>query len=313
MICGFGDIPQELKEKHLTISPSGLIEFKKSPKHYRWKYILKKKEETEAMAQGTMIHKAVLENNKFMEKYFRIDATLPSFTNDELKAKCEELGLKKNGNKAELNKRIIEAQPSFWSFDLEQEKQIALGKQVLSEQKWIMCEEIIKNISEKKLSSHIINNGEKELKAWFLHDSGVLIPFRLDAVLPNFKHGFGSIMDLKTSADISSDYVQRYNYKENRHIQMAAYIQGCTKIFQQQFDKHSFFCFVRSVFPFDIAEYRVTPGFIDAGNSEINVLLKKFIKCKNENYWPGEQEEVQDTDLSSWDYQRLMLDEEHIL
>lgn len=310
---GYGDVPQEIREKYLVTSPSAIIEFRKSPKAYHWKYILGNREESDAMRQGTLIHKAILEPNVFKNEYCKISTELQSYQNKDLQEMCRENGLKVGGTKADLTERIRELNPDFWTLEDEMEKQIGLGKKVLPENTWTMIDAIQANLQERNISKYVIDNGEKEIKGWFMHETGVVISFRADAMFKNIKEGQGCVMDLKTSPKIDTNHVRRWHCAEGRHIQIAAYVDAFSKIEKRPFENYSYFLFVRSIAPYDVAEYLVDSAMLDAGRSEITYYIKEMQKCIKDNKWPGEQKDIETTSLSDWDYQNLKLDEQHII
>jgi len=69
----FQEIIQRIFNGEKALSYSALSAFLKSPRHY-YKYVMDK-ETTEAMEKGKRFHMAILELDKFKEKYFVLDDT----------------------------------------------------------------------------------------------------------------------------------------------------------------------------------------------------------------------------------------------
>jgi len=307
----FGSLSEEIRSKYLVVSPSSLIEFKKSPLHYYWKYVLKNKETSKAMELGTLLHMAILEPNSFEEKYVCLDE-VPEHTVEELKLVCDDLGIKPSSKdkKAQIIELIQMFDPGFTTLSQEKERAVNAGKTVVSriESNAVTC--AIENIKKTKVSSKFLANAKKEQKGYVKFSDEVYISFQVDA-WDEYKDGLGILCDIKTSKSIKSDYVRRWNYDSGRHIQMAMYCDALKAITGLSFDDLSYFLFLEPFPPCPVAEYSVTQGMLDAGRSEYRVLIKQILECHNKNQWPGPQAEIEATDLSDWDYQRVLLDEEN--
>jgi hypothetical protein len=310
MICGFGQLPEELKTKWIVTSPTKLIELRKSPAHYLANVIKGKREETKAMADGTLIHLAVLEYESFIEKY----CTLPgikSYSNDELKEICKSHDLKVSGTKSELTERIQQKDPSFITFETESQRLINEGKTVLPQEKWDMLETIRSKVYSRKTSGYILPKAEKEAFGYCQLNDEVMMTFCVDAWMDY--NGKGVLTDLKTGYDISSDKVMRGNYAEGRNIQIASYAYALNKITGLDFEEMSYFLFVETNSPYCVAEYLVDNAMMDAGHSERDFLVKKLSDCYNKNHWPDPQEEIETTTLTSWDWNKILRNEEHLI
>lgn len=305
---GFGPIPEELKKSHIVLSASKLIEFKKSPRHYWWKYILKRKETTDSMEKGTLIHMAVLEPERFAKEYCTIPAHAPSYSGDELQKLCKDLGLAASGTKFAMTERIRTKNPEFWTYDDEMKKLEASGKKVISQEEWDMCETIVDQINHSKVSGTLLKNAQKEISGYFSPMPGILISFRIDAFTDY--EGKGVLIDVKTSRDVSKRYVERTNYQDGRHIQFAIYCDALSAIKGRDFSELSYFLFIENSAPYCLAEHHADNGMMDAGKSEYKSLIKKLVKCHETNKWPGPQSQIETTTLAPWDFERVLVDEE---
>lgn len=310
MICGFGKIPDEIREKWLVISPTGLIDMMKSPSTYQWNHLIKKKEETAAMRKGTLLHMAVLEPERFDSTYTRVNNAFKAYSAEELKELCKSLAKPVTGTKSVLCDRIREVNPEFWTYDDEMAKIIESGKQVLSESEWLMCETVKMKAAQRRPSGFLLKKAQKEVQGYCQFNDQVIISFRVDAFCE--QDGNGVIIDVKTSENINPMKIMYNNAESGRHIQMACYQYCLNKITGLKFDEMSYYMFIESLPPHDICEVLPDTAMIDAGMSETRVLINKFIKCKQTNKWPEAYPNILSTTLSERDWARIRLDEEHL-
>ena len=308
MICGLGQLPEELKSKWIVTSPTKLITLKQSPAHYESAYILKEKEDTDSQKKGTLIHMGVLEYEEFTKKYTTIP-NVKSYSNDELKEICEKLELKKSGTKDDLTKRIQEKDPEFKTFESESQVLLEQGKMVLSEKDWNMVHRIRNKVYARSTSGNFLQNAHKEVFGYCQLNDEVIMTFCVDAFAEH--KGKGILCDLKTTNDSTKWKIERNHFLEGRHIQIASYAHCLNKITGLDFEEMSYFLFVESAAPYCVSEYLCDGGMIQAGHSERNYLVKKLVECHKKCQWPDPQPEIETTTLTSFDWGRVLSDEEH--
>lgn len=289
---GIGKIPD--RQSKITCSPSALIKFAECPETYEWEYILGHKKETDAMDLGTMIHEAILEPHVFESKYIFHPKGLPEYSADELKAKCEVLGLKKSGTKLEMSLRIKEVEPDFDSIDLFIGN--TQGKIVLTESKSLMIKTLVEKVKKTAMFSKIIEPAEKEQLLYFTHDTGVVVPFKCDAVLLGSKV---IILDVKTSADASRRKFERDHKDMGRDIQAALYVEGIERVHGVKVD---YFCWlvVETSAPYRVYEYAPDQAMIDNGKVRAHRLLEEFKTRHEQKDWSKRENGLIQTTLPSW-------------
>ena len=162
--CGVGSITEEMQQLP-RLSPSALMTFRESPKHYYSRYILGQKHVTPAMKLGTAIHCALLEPEIFDKQYY-FKPKLEDYpdalvTQNDLKAKCKELGLPVTGTKPTLAKRLIEAgfDGILWDDMIAQQSE---GREILSAGVEESIEGIKNSIAEHPAAKNILVGGEAE-------------------------------------------------------------------------------------------------------------------------------------------------------
>ena len=142
----FEKIPQEIRDLSHVLSPSSIITLFKSPKHYYSRHILKEgTEPTKAMEEGSMIHKAVLEPDDFLNEYVYIDGK-ENFvdTIDEIKDQIISLGEKPvKGRKGDLINQLLAINPNAKIYDVYVNELMQQNKKLISKKEFDKCMRIV--------------------------------------------------------------------------------------------------------------------------------------------------------------------------
>jgi len=298
-------LPKEEREGKLVISASGLIEMMNSPKHYYSRYILGEQEETKAKEDGTLLHMAYYENEKFLEKYEVLnDKSEYLSTADEIKEKIKELGGKPKGKKDELINQLLELDSScaIWDSYLSQIKES--GKKIISADDHKKVLRVIEGINGHWwLSKLPTENRQVEVAGHYTHKSGVIISFRLDD-LRFANNGQPIILDLKKTRNASPESFSRdiWNYK--LFVQAAIYTDAIKDIFGIE----PKYAWIASEFasPFCLEVYAADFGMIEAGRAIYNKMIMKYQECMESDLWPSYGNgKVQEIALPHWAYNKL--------
>ncbi len=224
------------------LSYSSLKAFKKSPIDFI-NYKLGKKETTDAMLFGSMLHCLVLEPNDFDSRYHCLDDT----------DICNQIG----GAKPRATNKYKE-----W-------KETALadaGDKVLVETN--------DYISAKIIASNVLHNraSRKILDICWEHEKGIEWEFK------NFKFkgfidglGIGAICDLKTCQDADPEFFQRDIIKNCYHIQAAMYLYAEGKM-----QDYYIIAVDRKG---GVSVHKLRMELIEQGMKDYNELLDKFNFC----------------------------------
>lgn len=204
------------------ISASALVEFCKSPKHFKW-YVDRKKETTDAMKFGTAFHLAMLEPEKFMDRV----KTMESLSGQVLILKNKEdfaayldkkqIPYGKKALKDELVEMALAARKEY-EFYLESE---AKDKYiVLSDDKMASLFQMSESAENHKFHKTNKGFGQKELKLEGVID-GITFVGKLDHTFKKNKTNF--VVDYKTCQSVASrDFFYKV-VREKYFVQMSVY------------------------------------------------------------------------------------------
>lgn len=319
MRCGFGPAPEEYKNDPtiLSVSPSAIMEFLKSPAHYHAKYIRGKKKQTKVMKQGNMVHMAVLEPERFLTHYCR-EPNRSDFKNsmatvEEWKAMASLLGLKglSGLKKEELKARVIQANPAAMELDWDLITAKATnGKEIISETDWLHIEGLKESLDyHPKLKAMFARAGWREQMAWVYDEQAkILYKFKTD-----FVDETGVIVDVKKAPSGEANDFSRKIFYENLYVQGAMYFALWTLLAdhltptEDQMKIPRPRAFVFAVFemesPYIWQPYNLDPGALDAGEQRYIKAIQRMLECREKNSWPGYSTKIEPISLPhyAWD------------
>lgn len=293
---GIGPIPDELKSLP-RLSPSSLAFFLESPAHYK-AYKDKQFETTKAMEEGTLIHMACLEPEKFMELHCcePLKEQFPNalVTVQDIKEALDGLNIpyKKSANKPELIALVKLHAPHLQIFE-DLYEAITDGKIALSNKIWNACLNLSAKISKREFESKIWPSAVKEEYMWWQHKSGVIISMKPDLYAMDLgeNKNINVVLDIKKVGSVdnrSLGYEMADNYN---HMKAALYADGLSIIKKREFN---YFCFlfVTATAPYSVKNVSLNFGQIEAGRELYNAAIDAWLECYQNNYWPDEAEEV---------------------
>lgn len=122
--------------------------------------------------------------------------------------------------------------------------------------------------------------------------SGVNCKARIDAL------GGGVLLDLKSAKDASVNGFRKSLVNFGYFRQAAFYMRACALcgVPAEQF----IFLAIEKAAPFNVGLYRMTETALDAGQHDIDRLLKLWAECDGTNTWPGYCPRIIDLDLPAW-------------
>lgn len=281
-------ISDELRLTELVISPSGLIELNKSPKHYYSAYVLKEKEQTEAMLEGELVHKLILEPDKFHEKFNVLnDKEEYICTVDELKEAIVANGEKPvKGNKGDLVNQLMNIDPNAMIWEVYHEEQMITGKKLVDAKTYVRLMRICEEVKANSFLKQALTGGMIEQSAHYKHPLGVYINMRMDFYHP----GMGVnkrpvVIDVKKVRSADPDSFSKMMYSSGLYIQAACYVDAITAITGVE-PIFAWAC-VEPEPPFAVEVYACDHGALELGRAKVNQLLHRFIECKNKQEWPS--------------------------
>ena len=234
------------------ISRSGLMEFKRSPYHYWYRYLNPDyKPETATLAQilGNALHTLILEPNEFEKRYF----VMP-----------------------ELNKTTKEGKERW------QKIQSELGnKETLSFNQYQTLQAMVESFQKHELANQFLENAEVEQSIyWTDLDTGVLCKCRPDILRCNL------IGDLKTAQDGSPRSFQYAAFNYGYYIQAAMIQEALMEIKDVQIKDFLFLVIEKSA-PFALSIYQLDEPSLAQGRHEFKQLLIRYKHCLDTNDWPA--------------------------
>lgn len=226
-------LPFEEYAQDWSLGSSDLVNLLISPTTYYWHSRAnprrRERSDTPALIYGRAIHKAVLEPHRFDDEYGvrpppPEPGTLVSL--DDLRAKCEELGLAKSGSKKLLISRIREAgdkTPIYDEIVAEWEEKHA-GKVLLDQDTY---DEILDASRVIRFNYHLeqaFEGGHPEVSVFWEHPSGAPMRARFDYLKPYCVVDLKSIRNhLKQQWEVAvANAIARHQY----HIQATSYLQA---------------------------------------------------------------------------------------
>ncbi len=249
---GIYDLSIEDYHQGPGISRSGLMELKRSPYHYWYKYLNPNYEpepSTPSQILGNALHTLILEPNQFEERYF----ILPEF-----------------------NKATKEGKARWQTIKSE------LGnKETLSSNQYQVLQAMVESFQKHELASQFLENAEIEQSIyWTDPDTNVLCKCRPDILRNNL------ICDLKTAQDGSSRSFQTAVFNYGYYIQAAMIQEALMEVKKIQIKDFLFLVIEKSA-PYAVSIYQLDEPSLEQGRHEFKQLLVRYKHCLDTNDWPA--------------------------
>ena len=247
---GVYEISNEQYHSSNGISRSMLMEFKRSPYHYWYKYIsglCPIEEATPAMNLGNAVHTLSLEEHKFDNEFFI----------------CTQATKPRRGTPP-YEKMLSEAN----------------GKIILTRDDYLQAALMAKSIKTDEYASQLLEGCLIERSIYFTHKpTGLLVKARPDAWCGSL------VCDLKTTADAREHKFQgsamAYGY-----FTQAAIIKEALLSIEIQMEDFVFICSEKEP-PYAVASYTITQNALDYGSKQFNSLMIGLKQCMDSDKWPS--------------------------
>lgn len=277
---GIHDIPNDVYHASLGISRSGLMEFKKSPYHYWYRYLNPERKQsycTPAMLIGELVHTLVLEPQHFAERYI-----FPQ----ELEAMPPEVRLKDVGKEQfEQVKAARKEVQDRNNLMRESFKKEAEGKQIITWAAYKEASHYADSVLKEKVAKELFTGVQVEQSIYFTHKgTGLQCKVRPDAWIG------GVVTDLKTCKDASFDAFQRAAVGSGYFIQAAMIKQALASI-GIELEKFLFYCVEKSEAA-PCTYYPLDEESLERAENEYNNLMLGIAYCMENNRWGAYQPQV---------------------
>lgn len=254
---------------HHALGSSGLKTLAKSPRHY-WAAQLDPnrpvKEETAAMAAGTLAHCAILEPNKLAERYV---------------VRPDGLDLRTKDGKA-----WMAAKPASMEVVTHEQMQTAQRQHA--------------SVLALPEVGALLATGEAEVSAFWLDEAtGTACKCRPDWVSPVGDGQGVVIVDIKTCQDASPKGFARAVANFRYDLQCAHYCDGYEHASGIKVLGMVFAC-VESEYPHCASAYMLQEEWIESAKAQRQELLKTHAKCLRTNNWPGYAETINLLEIPRW-------------
>lgn len=241
------------------VSKSGLMDLAKSPEIFYARHLDPNRPPrtppTAPMVLGNMTHCAILEPDKFDERY----AIAP---------KCD--------------RRTRDGKADWAAF----QSSLAPGQEAADPDMVIQAKAMAASMWRNEDLHGLLNEGDAEVSAFAVHEeTGVAVRVRPDFVSPCGPNTC-FLIDVKTAYDASPGAFARTVAKIGYDVQAAMY----TDIFQQASGKEVLgfvFAAVEKEHPFAVAAYILDADAIETGRHKYRRLLRTYAECLKTNEWPG--------------------------
>lgn len=168
--------------------------------------------DTPAKKLGRAYHKLILEGEEAFEAAYAVSPSKDDYPDaldgaDALKAKCDELGLKKSGRVCDLCERIREADPAvqLWPDLMEEFRATAEGREILTKAQWEEIEQVRYVLRHMPDIKGAFSGGFPEVT--FLWTEGaVKMKGRVDYLKP--RGNLAAILDLKSFGNVMGKPVE---------------------------------------------------------------------------------------------------------
>jgi hypothetical protein len=252
------------------ISQSALKEFRQAPLLYYYRYGLgNPKPETDAMRQGTALHVAVLEPERWHE-LVAVEEKADGRTKEgkAYRAAFAEASIGKTIITADTGARVLAAAAALRAHP----SAAAL-------------------LGHERLIEHGIE--------WVDAETGVKCYGTPDLIVP----GLGIIADVKSCRDASEHGFGRAIAQMDYHIQAAYYLDGwrasggalCEWLWLAVEVEPPYLC----------AVYAASDAMLDAGRTQYRRDLTRWRECVEADRWPGYPEQIKTLDLPRWASKQL--------
>jgi len=248
------------------LSKSGCDLIEKSPRHYKAAYLDGvQREDTPTFRKGRMVHEAILEPELFNKKYKSIPSDLA--------------GLNKNTNA--YKNGLIEF------------KEVNTGIEIVNPDELEELIAIQASVASHTTAKELLSDGKSELSGfWIDKETGVMCKVR-----PDFFRNNGTIVDLKTTEDASTNTFERSIVNYRYHVQAAFYGDGMGGMEERPM----VFIAVESSAPHLVACHMISPDSLLAGREAYKRNLDTYLECTKSGEWPGYPTTINQIELPHWE------------
>jgi len=168
------------------------------------------------------------------------------------------------------------------------------GKEILrAPEDWERAEGVAAAVLAHPVAAALLAEGKAEESMWWTDkETGLLCKGKRDWTTGT------TIVDLKTTRNISPHAIQRQLVALSYHAQSSFYCDGMRALTGRE---HGFtWIYVEQFPPHDVAVYRLTGDVYRAGRDLYRAWLRRVAECTASGVWPGTAPTEQEMELPAW-------------
>lgn len=275
-------------EQYLAIpalSASALMDFRRSPAHYRWAQE-NPKDPTPAMLEGTALHMALLEPHLFADRYVAL-------------GQCDAIK-KGDGQRCTNQGIVLRGDSSFCGVkghDPSPGEPMPAGVHVMPAEALDRIEGMKRAVlAHPEARQFFRGRGRSEVTGvWRDEETGVLCKIRLDRDIDRaFIHA-----DVKSTGDASEEVFRRQIGRMGYLWKSAWYRRGMAALGREA--TASVLIAVESQPPHGVAAYLLDEDDLTIVGREIDRYISAFRTCLDADFWPGYDTGLRPMKLKPWD------------
>lgn len=268
------------------ISKSGLDKIAQSPAHYYYHYLAPDKPphvETDAMLQGSIFHKLVLEPDEFKKQYMLLPPGAPEYPSARsINAKVQS---EETARTLKFYQDLAAAYP---------------GIQIITREMYDTAHRMRDAVMAHSLARELVSDGKAEQTVLFedLH-TGAPCKCR-----PDWLRHDDVVVDLKSTTDASLDAFGRSSFNYRYYVQAPFYVDGINVEFGYERVKHFVFIAVEKTPPYGVGVYFTPDDVMELGRKEYRRNLATYMECRKSNRWPSYSEDPLALQLPAWAFKK---------
>ena len=275
------------------LSVTGICEACESLKHYHWNRVLKKREETKAMKEGTQFHMVVLEPEKFYRTHCT-DIEIPSgkivlTTVDDIKSfAADSLGISVKGKKDQLVAWVAEelanrGMDNVILYDRWVETNTR-DKEFITKSTWENLHHMKDSVLTHAFTRKYLELGRKEVEIDGEID-GQKIRGRMDWVIDDPSLPYVIIVDLKKCVSAKFHRFRSVVYDKWYFVQAALY----AKLFELKYGRPCLYVWMATEggAPFIAEAYSGNEAMLEAGLVHARKAIRDLKIAFETDQWPG--------------------------
>lgn len=259
-----------------AVNFSSLKHIDKSTHAFARSYWGPRKDPTKSLKFGTLAHMAILEGEKFKERY----VVMPEFESFDTK-----------GNRSESkNTKYYKDQVAQWQIGLKKDAIVVTEQE--KNRLFLMIESVLSNPKAVKL----LSSGKPELAGyWTDKETGINLRIKTDFLA----FDLGVLTDVKTCQDVRWEMFRKSVENYRYDIQMAMYNDGVKNITGME-PKNRAWLVVESEEPHESRIHEVGPMYEEIGQFEYRKCLRKLADALDKGVFDQGSDEILVGEPTHW-------------